>query len=274
MSEFVTFKHWAPAGDLLSCLPGIRQICKEVNKKAIIYQRLNVEIPSFQDAIPAIFSNEGKPVCMSELQWDMITPLLERQPFIDHVQEWRGEDVDVDLGLIREGKFTPMPHGDLYFWQQLVLFQMATDFSKPWLEVSKDGFNAMETVVDGRIILNFTERYRNPYLTYFWLKEYQDKLIFAGTEKEYNIFKKGNDLEIPRLIVNNFLELGQAIESCRFFMGNQSMCYHIAEGLAKNRLLEVSPQLPNVWPHTPKGQPYFHQEVIKIVFKRLFDETA
>jgi hypothetical protein len=274
MSELVTFKHWAPSGDLLACLPGIRQICADLGKRAVIYQRLNMEIPSWHGAVPAVFSDEGKPVCMSESQWAMLKPLLERQPFIDHVEEWRGQDVDVDLGVIKEGTFTPMPNGDLYFWQQLVIYQMATDFSKSWLEVSKEGFNHMEAIVDGRIILNFTERYRNPFITYFWLKEYEDKLIFAGTEKEHEIFKKANDLEIPRLIVNNFLELGQAVDSCKFFMGNQSMCYHIAEGLGKRRMLEVSTELPNVWPHTPLGLPYFQKEVVKIIFKQCFDATT
>lgn len=274
MSGFIRFKHWGPTGDLLSCLPGIKKVCQDTGGKAIIMQRLNVLPIYYEGAIPATFDEKGNAVAMSAGQWEMLVPLLNKQDFIDHVEVWEGQKFDVDLDVIRETRTTPMPHGDLYFWQQLVYFQMATDFSKPWLDVSVIGFDHMAAISEGSIIINLTERYRNQLVTYYFLKEYESKLIFAGTENEHKIFCESYNLTIPRLLVNNFLELGQAIKACKFFLGNQSMCYHIAEGLGKKRLLEICPAVANVWPHTPDGFPYMQQPLLEMYFKMFMDEAS
>lgn len=271
MSVF-RFKHWAPAGDLTACMPGLRQIWRETGKKAVIMQRLNVIGEQYPGAISAIFDEKGNAVCMSAQQWEMLKPLLEAQEYIDHCEIWEGQPFDLDGGQLKENAYTPSPNGSLYHWQQLILPQMATFFGEPWLTIppSSNVFN--DIVISEHVIINRTERYTNPLITYYFLKDFQDRLIFAGTENERQMFCKEWNLEIPRLLINNFVELAQALQSCKFFIGNQSLCYHICEGMAKTRLLEICPRMANVWPSTPNGFPFMHQVNFEYYFNKLINQ--
>lgn len=261
----VTYKHWGPSGDLLSCLPGMRQIWRETGKKAVIMQRLNVIGEVYEDAKYAIFDDTGTHVCMSAIQWQMLYPLLEAQEYIEKCEIWEGQHFEVDLDRLRENAYTPAPHGDLYFWQQLLIPQMATFLGEPWLEVP-------DSPAQGQIIVNRTERYNNQLTTYYFLKDYQDKLMFAGTDKERDVFCKQWNLDIPRVMIKDFLHLAKIIKACRFFIGNQSMCYHIAEGIGKKRLLEICPRIANVWPHTKEGYPYMHQVTLEYYWNKFINE--
>jgi len=46
--------------------------------------------------------------------------------------------------------------------------------------------------------------------------------------------------------VQNFLELAEIIAGCKFFIGNQSFPFSLAEALKVNRVLEVYYSCPNV----------------------------
>lgn len=120
-----------------------------------------------------------------------------------------------------------------------------------------------------KIIINRTERYQNPYITYFFLKDYQDQLVFAGTEKEHDLFCKQWELDIPYLQVNNFLDLAQAISICKFGIFNQSLCFHIAENLKKKRILEVCTSFPNSFPQGGEGFPFVTQNALEYFFQEL-----
>lgn len=268
----VTYKSWSPAGDLLSCLPGMRQIYRETGKKAVIMQRLNVMGHYYENAIHSTYDEEKRPVCMSKTMWEMLVPLLEQQEYIDHCEVWEGQSVDIDLDRMRENAYTPAPNGDLYHWQSLLNPQMATFLGEIWLTVPPSHNKFYDLVIPENVIINRTERYTNQLITYFFLKGFQDRLIFAGTEKEHAVFCKEWGLEIPRLIINNFLELAQAIQSCKFMIGNQSMIYHMAEGMGKKRLLEVFPHVANVWPHTSNGFPFMHNVTLEYYFNKFINE--
>lgn len=267
----VKYKSWAPSGDMIAAMAGIRQIWKETGKKAFIMQRLNVQGESYSDAVPAIFDEKGMSVCMSNKQWEMLRPLLMIQEYVEDCIIWEGQEFEIDLDLLRENSFTPMPFGNLFFWQQLVIPQMAADYSEKWINVPDSNNIFNELVISDHIIINKTERYQNQLITYYFLKDYQDKLIFAGTEKEHKVFCSTWNISIPRLIVKDFVELAQAIKSCKFFIGNQSMCYHIAEGMGKKRLLEICPRVANVWPVQPNGFPFMHQVTLQYYWDKFIN---
>ena len=78
-------------------------------------------------------------------------------------------------------------------------------------------------------------------------KKYYDSSKPLVTDKEYDDLKK----QIPNLEFyepKDFLEIAQIIKSSKFFIGNQSVCYPIAEALKIPRLLEASPEFPVVQP--------------------------
>lgn len=287
----VRYKHFAPAGDLVACLPGMRQIFRETGKKAHIYQRLNVSGHYYDGAIPSTFNEEGSPVCMSQGHWDMLVPLLEAQDYVYKAEVWTGEEFDIDLDQLRENNYTPKPHGHLYHWMPLIIPQMATDFSEKFLRSTgtftvkihslpnKHGITPpvvysgnLENRLREKVIITRTERYINQFITYFFLKEYEDRIVFAGTDKEYRKFCADWNLNIAYLEVNDFMELTQAIARCKFYISNQTLGAHIANGVGKKRLIEIFPQMANVWPTTKHGYPFMHNVSLEYYFKKFINE--
>lgn len=303
MIETVSYKHLAPSGDLLACLPGMRQIWIETGKRAVIMQRLNTPASFYEGAIHSIFDEQGDPVAMSKKQWEMLVPLLQAQEYVERCEVWEGQEFEVNLDQIREGKYTPMPNGSLYHWQQLAVPQMAGDYSRPWLlayyeavhleidAIPKLTFEELNDIYAqtgnlfisrqdqlgwrdcrNKVIVTRTERYTNPMITYFFLSKWISELIFAGTEKEHQKFCADWNLSIPLLYVENFFELALAIKHARFHLTNQTMAYHISEGLGKKRLLEVCPPVANVWPNTPEGYPFMHQVNLEYYFEKFMNQ--
>jgi hypothetical protein len=258
MTEVVKYKHSINSGDLIAALPGIRYVYKQLGKKGIIYQRLNMAADYGGQPHPVKSDRDtGVQVCMNTTQWNYLKPLLEAQEYIQECDVWEGQTVDLDFDKIREGTFTTMPFGSINRWVFYMYPAIACDLSEKWLEVHYS--EEINRQVEGRILLNFTERYRNPLVTYFFLKKWEDKLIFAGTRAEHDTFCRENKLEIPYFKVSNFLELAQGINQCRFFLGNQSMCWNIAEALKKKRVVEVYRQSSNCVPNGVDGYDFIQQ---------------
>jgi ADP-heptose:LPS heptosyltransferase len=120
-----------------------------------------------------------------------------------------------------------------------------------------------------KIIINRTQRYNNPYINYFFLKNYENDLVFIGTKKEGELFNKQYELNIEIVEESDFLRVSKLIESCRFFIGNQSICWHIADALKVPRLLEVCSQFPNTFPTGKDGYVFLHQQSLELLFDKL-----
>jgi hypothetical protein len=71
--------------------------------------------------------------------------------------------------------------------------------------------------------------------------------------------------DIQHKKVDNFLELKYFISASKLFIGNQSMCYSIAEQTGCNRLLEVYFACPNV---ITQGWEMFNQEGFEYALKQ------
>lgn len=266
MGEIVSFKHNANSGDLLSLLPGLKHIYDTIGKKSVIYQRLNCPGDYFGQSHP-VKDDKGNQVTMNAKQWSMLKPLLESQEYIDHVEPWEGQEVDINLDLIREGAYSTMGYGSIHRWQWYTWPQLACDLSKPWLSIDASKWDLFDTV-----IVNFTSRWRNPAITYFFLKEWQDRLIFAGLPEEHKAFCSENKLDFPRLEVKNFLELAECLASCKFFIGGQSMAWNICEAIKKKRVMEVCRGASNCIPYGPDGYDYLHESAAKFYIKKFMNE--
>lgn len=281
--NFFTVKHSFNAGDLIVLLSGIRHLYEDTGKKTRVYQRLNLGAFYYEGAVHPIES-EGKPVCMNQQIFDMMKPLIESQEYIESFQVWQGEEVEFDIDLTRDSKWIPMPSGLIHHWAWALVPAMACDLSKNWLSVTpkKETENwdinfgekkYIPGLLKEYIIINKTERYFNPYISYFFLKPHEDKIIFSGTEHEHEIFCKNNNLQIPRLVVKDFLELAQAIASCKFFIGNQSLNWHLADSQHRQRILELCPQFPNTFPTGTNGYAFYHQKSLQYYFEKLMNEN-
>ena len=80
-------------------------------------------------------------------------------------------------------------------------------------------------------------------------------------------------LSIPRIELNNFLELTQYIKGCRFFMGNQSMAWNLANAMGKARIIEMCQFAPNCQPFVGEhNYGFYHQEALNYYFKYLTEK--
>ena len=265
MDNFITYKTSSPAGDLISFLAGIKQMYKETGKKGIVYQRLEMVGMGYPDSIHPYQNQEGEPVCMTRQIFDMLVPLLRSQDYIEDYRVYNGETVDFNFDLIRLERYTGQPNTSLSRWYSYVFPEMASDLSEPSL-----------TVYGGekrnKIVVNFTQRYRSHIIDYHFLREYQNQIVFAGLKKEHEIFCNTWNLEIPLLVVNDFLELAKVINNSLFFAGNASMCFQIAEALKVPRILETFPRMPNVVPTGKFAYDFYHQDAVEFYFRKLINK--
>lgn len=262
----IKYKSSSPAGDLISMLPGIKQMYETTGRKALIYQRLGMQGVGMPNAIHPFQNDHGEEVCFNDYMFDMMRPLLLAQPYVEDFMVYSGEAVDVDFDLIRMERFTNQPLGSINRWPFYVFPEMNCDLSVPWLHVPP------QTTL--KVIINFTQRYRNYFLTYYFLKPHQDRIVFAGLGKERDAFCKQWGLDIPLLEVDHFWDLAQKIKGCNFFIGNQSMCFQLAEAMKIPRMLEVFQLMPNVIPHGKNAYDYYHQQAAEFYFNKLLNNES
>ncbi|PWT75781.1 MAG: hypothetical protein C5B59_07975 [Bacteroidetes bacterium] len=252
-----TFLHDGTIGDVWAAIPAMRTYWEKTGRKIILY--LTKDRPAeyyFGSDHPT--KEDGKMVMLNQKMIDMMRPLLKAQSFISDVlprevdaQEPR---IMIDLNMIRMTNIG-MPNGSINRWYFQVLPDMSRDLTKPWLEVPDTGID----YATDKILINRTERYLNPNLDYGFLRDYQDECVFMGTMREYTSFTTNFDLEIEKVNVNNFLEFAQAVKQCRFYIGNQSQGYQLAQGIFKRSMLEYSFLAQNVMPVGPEMYDYCQQ---------------
>ena len=100
------------------------------------------------------------------------------------------------------------------------------------------------------------------------LKKYEN-LLFTGLNHEYKILKE----EVPNLQFydcKDFLEVAQIIKSSKFFLGNLSFGFPVAEALKVPRLLEGSPEFPLVYPHGKHAYEFYFQGHFEKWFNHLY----
>ena len=191
----------------------------------------------------------------------MITPLLLYQPLCKSCETYNDNEIDYDLDEFR--KFVVLQdRGNIPRWYFYV-YAVFPSLSHAWLTAPETP--AMKDV----ILIARSHRYRNPHISYNFLKKYSN-VQFIGVEEEFLDMKSA----IPNLEyiqVNNFLEMAALINSCGLFIGNQSFPFAIAEGLKVNRLLEVYQQSPNVIVQGSGAHDFLYQPQFEKTVQNLLD---
>ncbi len=242
--ENIFFKHSANAGDLIYSLPGIRQAVRNTGKKAVIYQVLGK---------PCKYWGADHPIgdiMFNQYMFNICAPLVEVQDYIERLDVWDCHTVHYNIDLIREEavcKALGMPHGDIRQWQMLLYPELQSCIGESWLELDRPVSQSNDL-----IIVNRTARYNNKEIKYGFLNDIQNPIGFIGVKGEFEEFQKW----VPKaeyVRTKNLMEAARLIESAKVFIGNQSVCFAVAEGLGADRILEVCPEAPNVIPATPNG---------------------
>jgi len=279
------FKFSQLPGDLINFLPGIKHVCERDNKKAVIMLGLDIEWQS-----PWAQTRKDKSTLIMETM-DSLKPLLLSQDYIEDVVSWQEVDkvgysmwcsffkmlrtpaemmefhnqyfkhiVDLDKIYLVPNI---IPHGNIHRWPWYCYPDMACNLAEPWLFVEPD-----EALGD-YIVVNRTLRARNKNIDYSFLKPFQDKIMFVGHEEEAVDFMNTNEINVFYAQPKDLLELAVIIRSSRFFIGNQSLCFALAEAMKVPRILEVCPELPNVVPSGDKTYDALFTSTMEYYFNEL-----
>lgn len=255
-------KHFCNPGDAIASLAGIKSYFDQNQRKVTWLQQLNVPATYYPGATHGTVSDTDMHtmVCMNRTMYEMLKPLLLSQEYIHDVDIYNGQpNVLIDIDRIRKEIFVNLPQGQIQAWLMYAYPDLAYDLSKPWINLP-DADHPMIEKVKGKILVNFTERYRNAHVNYFFLRKFKHRLLFAGTEKEHLLFVNKWQLDMPRLEVKDFLELAYAIKYCQFLLANQSMCWNLAEAIKSPRILEICEFAPNCMPFVgEKSYGFYHQ---------------
>jgi len=288
VTNYYTFKFSQLPGDLINFLPGIKHVCQRDNKKAILVLGLDINWQS----VGAL--TRKSPATISKETFESLKPLLLSQYYIAQVWSWEEFAPDtyklwcdffkimrsplemiqfhnkyfynvVDLDKIY---LTPtnIPYGNIHRWPWYCYPDMACDLSKPWIDIAPDDS------LQHTIVVNRTLRSQNPNINYKFLKPHEDKIIFLGHEDEAGAFMLENDLNIRYARPVNILGLAVIIRSCKFFIGNQSLCFALAEAMKVPRILETCSYLPNVIPSGEKAYDFYFQSTLEYYFNFLNDD--
>ncbi len=268
MENCKTVLHFGNLGDCLASLAAVKEYSRITGKKIIYYMAKDRIARYYPGAVHPTLDDKGNMVMLNKAMIDMLIPLLNAQPYIQEGKHWKGEQIDVDLNKIRE---TTMNQGAgmLSRWYFKNFPNLICDVSKKYIDIP----STKKNIARGKIIVNRTERYNNQLISYFFLKKFKNKVIFCGTKGEYIKFCNDWDLDIPYLEVCDFLELAQALKQCRFFIGNQSMMFQLAEGAKIPRVLEVFEDCPNVIPLGGLALDATNQTALEYNVERIYNET-
>jgi hypothetical protein len=247
------FKHSGNGGDIIYSLNAIKQVCENQNTQAVLYIHLN-------QTLNYHFANHplGNTM-MNDYMYSNLKSLLLTCHFIVDVNIYDGQKIDYDLDKFRNISLN-LSAGDIKRWYYYVYPEMTFDIYGPI-------FNS-EKPKEDYILINRTSRYQNGQIDYSIINDYSNKKLFAGIKEEFQEMKTIiPDLEY--LKVKDFKELKDYIAASKVFIGNQSMCFAIAEQLQTERILEVYFGCPNVIPAGGEFYDVFNQNGFKNALNNL-----
>lgn len=246
----INLLHSGHIGDIVNVLP----IIKELSKKHICKLIIGINKP-----LPVDYSNHpGGKYFLNKKIYDMLYPLLVSQKYINEVEIFDNQEIDIDFDLIRELPINLLFDNSRYGFH---IAGVQVDLSKKFLDVED------HPILKNKITILRSLRYQNPLISYNFLEKY-DSAFYLGTLNEYNHLKKEiNNLKFYDC--KNFLEMASIIKSSKVFIGNSSLGIDLADGLKTPRLLEASPYFPARQVHGENGFDFYFQAHFEKYFKYL-----
>ena len=249
----ISFLHSGHLGDIINSLPLIKEVAK--SKKCKLFIEANKPLPYHLQGQNLPF---GK-YYLTEFSIKKMIPLLSKQTYIEKVDIFNNQNIDVNLNLFREMAINFNIDSVRWYFH---LTGIHAELDKPYL-INIDGHEIKE-----KIVIIRTKKRRNYLINYNFLENYND-VLFLGLIDEYKALKK----EIPNLEFfdcKDFLEMAQIINSSKIFIGNLSFGFTLAEALKKPRLLESGPDFPLVYPNGKNAYDFYFQDHFEKYFKKLY----
>ena len=248
----ISFLHSGHLGDVINALPVLKELSKKSKCNLYLQKEKNLEA----DAVN--YKHKGDKIYMTDRMVNMILPLLKNQDYINQVEIFNNQKIDIDLDLFRK---IPMNFNlDEVRWY-FHLTGVHVDLSKQYL------FADEHKLIKKKIVIMRSTRRKNTFINYKFLRDF-DEVLFLGLQDEYDDLKK----EIPNLNFydcKNFLEAAEIIKSSKFFIGNSSFGFTIAEGLKVPRVMESYPDFPVIYPNGGLGYDFYFQKHFEKICKKL-----
>ena len=227
----LTFLHSGHLGDLIYALPVIKELAKDHDCHFYIQANKIMPVEYFKHPSGSVF--------IDDRMLNLFLPLMKKQKFIHKAEKYNHQEIDINFDLFRE---LPV---NIHFNSPRWYFHIAgiqVDLTDPYMDVEP------HEKVKNKIVIHRTFRHRNQFINYKFLENYND-LVFVGTKDEYEDLKRDvKNLEIYDC--KDYLDMVRVIKSCKFFIGNQSVAYPMAE---------AEPNFPVVQPIGKNAFDFYYQ---------------
>lgn len=251
----LNFQHTGNAGDVIFALPVLKKLHQVVKQPLNLLLKIN-EPMRLSNGLVHPLNN----VMLNQATVDMLKPLMLAQPYINSCEVYKDEHIDINLSLFRRAGIR-QDRGNIARWN-FYTTGVTANLSEKWLFVEPDLKYA------NSIIIARSQRYNNPVIDHSFLAKYPD-VVFLGVKAEYENMQK----MIPHIKwvqVKNFLEMAQIIAGGKFFIGNQSFPFSLAEGLKATRVLETYHAAPNVIIEGADGYDFYFQAHFEAIVSELY----
>lgn len=253
-SKSINVTHSGNAGDIIYSLATLKRMHELTGLKIKLYLMLDQQIK-----LPVYRVHPLGNVGLNKQMANMLIPLLSMQDYIANCEIHQNQPIDIDLSVFRNLAI-PSDKGNLAHWYSYIT-GVTPQLYKTWLTVDADK-NYANTILIAR-----SSRYRSSFIDYSFLNRYSN-LLFLGIESEYNDMKTLLP-GLKWLEVKDFKALAQVIAGCKFFVGNQSLPFAIAESLKVPRILETYFHAPNVITEGDNGYDFYFQRHFEALVEEL-----
>ncbi|MCC8408375.1 hypothetical protein LJ707_05500 [Mucilaginibacter sp. UR6-1] len=250
----INFSHSGNSGDIIYSLPTIKKLHELTGLPVNLYLKINQPMQLAKG-----YTHPLGNVMLNQKMAELLIPLVAAQPYINTCDITTTQRIDIDLDYFRAG-LIPLDKGNIARWCGYIT-GVNLELWKKWLFVEPDA-SYNDTIIVAR-----SERYRNLLTDHSFLQQYKNKL-FIGVKSEYDDIKQIVP-DIEWLQVSDFLKLASVIAGCKFFIGNQSFPFSIAEGLKVKRVLETSFDVINVVPEGEGGHDFLFQSHFESIVAEL-----
>ena len=244
----LSFLHSGFIGDVIYSLPTIKELSK--SHKCKLYVQIEKPILGPFEASRKVFINKR---C-----GDLILPLLRNQDFLDTVNIYKDEKIDINLNLFRD-----MPINLCFFQPRYYSHICGVNINVENTYLSIKPHDSIKN----KIIVSRSPRYRNAFLNYKFLKNTKNLLCIGLKEEFQDLKREVNNLEFYDC--KDFLEMAEIIKASKFYVGNMCLQYIISDALKVPRLLEASPDFPVHFPIGKDAFDAYHQNHFEKFFANL-----
>lgn len=190
---------------------------------------------------------------MTEEKALMLKELLSDQDYITYVGHAPKKPSDIDYDL-NDSRIDFIKWGSGEFSHEevdILRSRLLTEHYERLYDLNYTYINqfyypkSLLQIIDYPIIVNRTFRYRNDKFPWSEIvKKYGDKIMFVGSNKEYEDFVK-NFGYVKYKNTPTYKKLMQVIAGAKLFIGNQSFPYSIAESIKQNCIQETDTWVGN-----------------------------